>query len=70
VVDVVGCKMCVHVLILIEFNIEAELNEVGKKKHFTLHSYATETEILMTCNHFKGILLLSSFIGITTHCGF
>lgn len=29
-VDVVGCKMCLHVLILFEFNIEAELNEVGK----------------------------------------
>lgn len=31
-VDVVGCKMCMCVLVLFEFNIQAELNEVGKKK--------------------------------------
>ena len=28
-VDVVACKMCSHVLILFDFNIQAELNEVG-----------------------------------------
>jgi len=33
-VDVVGCKMCLHVLIRFEFHIQAELNEVGKKKFF------------------------------------
>lgn len=33
-VDVVGCKMCLHVLIPFEFNIQAELHEVGKKKIF------------------------------------
>jgi len=56
-VDVVGCKMCLHVLILFEFHIQAELNEVGKKNIFSLCSCSTKTEILMTFSHFIGILI-------------
>jgi len=67
-VDVVGCKVCLHVLMLFEFHIQAELNEVGKKKFFLLCSCTTKTEILMTCSNFIDILLGNLTKGLSLSC--